>query len=79
MTTYKRFSVQILGTVDGEESVALHQAIQQALAKVKKFKVKAISLDEWTDGFTGKTRKFDENGDEVVEIAEVVTTEIKTA
>ena len=67
MTEFNRYSVQIIGTVDGLDSVDLHQQIKAALLNVGKFKVKAVSLDEWVEGYSGKTRKFDENGDEIVE------------
>jgi hypothetical protein len=67
MYEFNRFSVQVIGTVDDIDSVELHQQIKTALLGVDKFKVKAISLDEWVDGYSGKTRKFDENGDEIVE------------
>lgn len=66
MENYKRFSVQILGTVDAQDAVVLHQAINTALGGVDRFKVKAVSLDEWTDG-NGQTRLFDSDGKEVVE------------
>lgn len=69
MTTYKRYSVQILGTVDAQDAVILHQAINSTLSGVERFKVKAVSLDEWTDG-NGQTREFDEKGKEVVEVVE---------
>lgn len=64
MEEFKRFSVQILGTVDAKDAVELHQAINNALGGVDRFKVKAVSLDEWTDGL-GETRLFDEKGDEI--------------
>lgn len=67
MTEFNRYSVQIIGTVDGLDSVELHQQIKSALLGVGKFKVKTISLDEWVEGYSGKTRKFDENGNEIVE------------
>lgn len=66
MEEFKRFSVQILGTVDAKDAVELHQAINTALGGVDRFKVKAVSLDEWTDGL-GETRLFDEHGDEIIE------------
>ena len=66
MEEFKRFSVQILGTVDAKDAVELHQAINTALSGVDRFKVKAVSLDEWTDGL-GETRLFDEHGDEIID------------
>lgn len=69
MEEFKRFSVQILGTVDAKDAVELHQAINTALGGVDRFKVKAVSLDEWTDGL-GETRLFDESGDEIFDESE---------
>ena len=72
MDEFKRFSVQVLGTVDAKDAVELHQAINAALGGIDKFKVKAVSLDEWTDGL-GETRKFDAEGKEILPESETVT------
>lgn len=59
-----RFTVQILATVDAEDMVVLHQTIKTALASIPKMNLKAINLDKWTDGYTGKDRMFLEDGSE---------------
>ena len=68
---YNRYSVQVLGTVDAQDAVALHQAIKAALLGINKFKVKMIGLDEWVDGL-GVTRIFNEEGKEVIPEPEVI-------
>lgn len=75
MTEYKRFTIQILGTADSEDSLTLHAAIEQALNGIDKCRVKAVNLDMWVDGFTGEPRKFDDNGKEITN-AEKVETEV---
>lgn len=78
MTTHKRFTIQILGTADSSDSLTLHAAIEQALNGIDKCRVKAVNLDMWVDGFTGEPRKFDENGNEIVENVEINQTEGQT-
>lgn len=65
MTTYNRFTIQILGTVDAVDSLTLHSELVEALKNVQKMTIKAVNLDMWADGYTGKTREFDENGNEL--------------
>lgn len=72
MANYNRFSVQILGTVDATSPEDLLKAINLALGSIEKFNVKAVSHDKWADGFTGKDRVFDEEGNEIVETSEAV-------
>ena len=72
MANYNRFSVQILGTVDATSSEDLLKAINLALSSIEKFNVKAVSHDKWADGFTGKDRVFDEEGNEIVEASKEV-------
>lgn len=67
MATYNRFSVQILGTVDATSSEELLTNINSALGSIPKFRIKAVSHDKWTDGFTGEDRLFDDDGKEIVE------------
>ena len=74
MSQYNRFSVQILGTVDATSTEDLLKAINEALGGIAKFNVKAVSHDKWTDGFTGKDRLFDEDGNEIVETTTVEET-----
>lgn len=75
MKKYNRFSVQILGTVDATSTEDLLKAINLALGGVEKFNVKAVSHDKWVDGFTGKDRVFDEDGNEIVETSEELIAE----
>ena len=66
MENFKRFSVQILGTVDAKSTEELLSQINSALGSIPKFNIKAVSHDKWTDGFTGKDRQFDVDGNEIV-------------
>lgn len=72
---YNRFSVQILGTVDATSTEDLLKAINTALGGIPKFKIKAVSHDKWTDGFTGADRIFGEDGKEITEESEQLPTE----
>lgn len=72
MTTYNRFSVQILGTVDATSTEDLLMRINAALGSIPKFKIKAVSHDKWVDGYTGDDRIFGDDGKEIVEQPEVV-------
>lgn len=72
---YNRFSVQILATVDARSTEELLSDINKALGQIPKFNIKAVSHDKWADGYTGRDRVFDENGDELSKQAEAVATE----
>lgn len=74
MTQYNRFSVQIVGTVDGDDPVIVHQQLKDVLGNIVKFRIKAVNVDQWIDGYTGKIRVFDENGDEIID-RKIVTTD----
>lgn len=63
---YNRFSVQIMGTVDATSTEELLASINSALGGISKFNIKAVSHDKWVDGYSGKDRLFDENGNEIV-------------
>jgi hypothetical protein len=65
MANYNRFNVSILCVADSQDDVALYGAIKQALNAIPKVSVKVVNLDLWQDGGTGKTREFDENGNEI--------------
>lgn len=66
---YNRFTIQILCTADGTDSIELHTAIKSALEGIDKVRVKAVNLDMWVNGFSGEPRTFDEHGKEIVEVA----------
>ena len=65
MTTYNRYSVQILAIADEADSSGLQKKITDALSPISKFHVKTVSLDKWVNGLTGEERTFDENGKEI--------------
>ncbi len=67
MTTYNRYSVQILAIADEADSSSLQKKITDALSPILKFHVKTVSLDKWVNGLTGEERTFDENGKETFE------------
>ncbi len=67
MTTYNRYSVQILAIADEADSSSLQKKITDALPPILKFHVKTVSLDKWVNGLTGEERTFDENGKETFE------------
>lgn len=67
MTTYNRYSVQILAIADEADSSGLQKKITDALSPILKFYVKTVSLDKWVNGLTGEERTFDENGKETFE------------
>jgi hypothetical protein len=67
MANYNRFNVSVLCVADSQDDVSLYGAIKSALNAIPKVSVKVINLDLWQDGGTGKTREFDENGNEVFE------------
>lgn len=66
MTTFNRFSIQILGTVDSTSTETLLNQLNTALGTIPKFNIKAVSHDKWADGFTGEDRLFDEEGKEIL-------------
>lgn len=70
MTTYNRFSIQILGTVDATSTEDLLARINAALGAIPKFKIKAVSHDKWVDGYTGEDRIFGDDGKEIQETVE---------
>jgi len=67
MSTYNRFNVSILCVADSEDDVALYGQIKNALKVVPKTTVKVINLDLWQD-CDGKTREFNENGEEIFSV-----------
>ena len=71
MSNYNRFNVSILCVADSQDDVALYGAVKSALSALSKVSVKIINLDRWQDGATGRTREFDESGDEVFPAATV--------
>lgn len=68
MTTYNRFTFQVLGMVDGTNAEEVSTAIRNALTAIPKTTVKTLNLDLWTDGFTGQIREFNEEGIDVATI-----------
>ena len=68
---YNRFNISVLCVADSQDDVALYGAIKQALSALPKVSVKIVNLDLWQDGATGRTREFDENGEEIFPNTEV--------
>ena len=62
-----RFTIQVLGTADAEDMIALHQSIKTALSTIPKMNLKAINLEKWTNGYTGVDRLFLDDGTEFIE------------
>jgi len=71
MTNYNRYNISVLCVADSQDDVALYGAIKNALNAIPKVSVKIINLDLWQDGGTGKTREFDENGNEIFETQDI--------
>ena len=66
MANYNRFNISVLCVADSQDDVALYGAIKQALNALPKVSVKIVNMDLWQDGGTGRTREFDENGNEIL-------------
>lgn len=67
---YNRFNISVLCVADAEDDVALYGAIKQALNALPKVSVKIVNMDLWQDGATGRTREFDEEGNEIFPASE---------
>lgn len=77
MTTYNRYTVSVLATVDSADSGETQRLIKEALNALPKVRVKTISFDLWVNGMTGEDRVFDEDGKEIFSNA-TVTAEAST-
>ena len=66
MSVYNRYNASILCVASTQDDVELYRAIKLALKTIPNLDVKFINLDVWQDGSTGRTREFDETGNEIL-------------